>query len=181
MTCWIGLTRQNVQARSPAAPPLRLSIDTVQTYSDSLVSFRHAISVRKISCVLGELRRKTGLILRSPEHGTGPSRIPTHPICSRSRTKLSSRSTHRASPTNISVIPLFHPLLAPVLVAAVLGVCSRNRSFACGRLGACAEAAMGNFAQGTPERVFAPHLMGVRAGSFVGSWPFQNLAVCGSG
>ena len=39
-----------------------------------------------------------------------------------------------------SVIPLFRPLFAPVLIAPVLGVCSRYRGSASDRLGACAEA-----------------------------------------
>ena len=49
MTCWIGVRRQNIPARTPAVPRLRLSIDTVQTYSDSLVSSYYAISIGKIS------------------------------------------------------------------------------------------------------------------------------------
>ena len=40
------------------------------------------------------------------------------------------------------VIPLLSLLLTPVLVAPMLGVGGRDSGSACGRLGACAEAAM---------------------------------------
>ena len=67
----------------------------------------------------------------------------------------------------VAILALPSAVLGPVAAPP----CSRQRRFP----------AMGYFAHGLPERVFAPHLRGLVVGSFIGLCSYINFVACGRG